>query len=81
MIISKMLLVVAIASTMGGGVGAILSPVAARKGNNHEALDGAGRSPSAQRVRRSRNGSGTQHILDQEDAIVDRKISGICRGC
>jgi len=22
-----------------------------------------------------------QHFLDQEDAIVDRKISGICRGC
>jgi len=25
--------------------------------------------------------SGSQSFLDQEDAIVDRKISGICRGC
>ncbi|QAU49977.1 hypothetical protein [Bradyrhizobium guangzhouense] len=24
---------------------------------------------------------GPQDILDQEDAIIDRKISGICRGC
>jgi hypothetical protein len=23
----------------------------------------------------------TQQIIDQEDAIVDRKIRGICRGC
>jgi hypothetical protein len=23
----------------------------------------------------------SQYLLDQEDAIVDRKISGICRGC
>jgi hypothetical protein len=25
--------------------------------------------------------SASQQILDQEDAIVDRKISNICRGC
>jgi hypothetical protein len=25
--------------------------------------------------------SGSQDFLDQEDANVDRKISGICRGC
>jgi hypothetical protein len=25
--------------------------------------------------------SDSQSFLDQEDAIVDRKISGICRGC
>lgn len=25
--------------------------------------------------------SASQQILDQEDAIVDRKIKGICRGC
>ena len=24
---------------------------------------------------------GSQDFLDQEDAIVDRKIGGICRGC
>ena len=24
---------------------------------------------------------GSQDFLDQEDANVDRKISGICRGC
>jgi hypothetical protein len=23
----------------------------------------------------------SQHVLDQEDANVDRKISGVCRGC
>jgi hypothetical protein len=23
----------------------------------------------------------SQYLLDQEDASVDRKISGICRGC
>jgi hypothetical protein len=25
--------------------------------------------------------SASQQILDQEDAIVDRKIKGVCRGC
>jgi hypothetical protein len=25
--------------------------------------------------------SASQHIIDQEDADVDRKISSICRGC
>jgi hypothetical protein len=25
--------------------------------------------------------SASQQIIDQEDAIVDRKIKGICRGC
>jgi hypothetical protein len=25
--------------------------------------------------------SAPQQIIDQEDAIVDRKIKGICRGC
>lgn len=25
--------------------------------------------------------SASQQIIDQEDAIVDRKIRGICRGC
>jgi hypothetical protein len=25
--------------------------------------------------------SASQQILDQEDAIIDRKISNICRGC
>jgi hypothetical protein len=37
------------------------------------------RQPHAARVPTSTSGS--QNVLDQEDVNVDRKISGVCRGC
>lgn len=62
-------------------VGAILPPVRGRKGNHHKTLDGAGR-PSPPHVSDiPATTMGPQDFLDQEDANVDRKISGICRGC
>jgi hypothetical protein len=81
MITSRLLLAVAIASTMG--------PVSAQ--SLHRSLLAketttlpwtapvGHRQPSASDV--PATALGAQHGLDQEDAAVDRKISGICRGC
>jgi hypothetical protein len=81
MIISKMLLVVAIASTMGAVSAQPFHPsVPGKETTTRPWTAPVGhRQPSAADVPAS--ASAAQDILDQEDAIVDRKIRGICRGC
>jgi hypothetical protein len=81
MIISKTLLVVAIASTMGAVSAQSFHPSLPGKETTTRPWTApvGHRQPSASDV--PVTALGAQHFLDQEDAIVDRKISGICRGC
>ena len=81
MIISKMLLVVAIASTMGAVSAQSFHPsVPGKETTTRPWTAPVGhRQPSASDL--PATALGAQRFLDQEDAIVDRKISGICRGC
>jgi hypothetical protein len=81
MIISKMLLVVAIASTMGAASAQSFHPSMPGKETTTRPWTApvGHRQPSASDVPAA--ASAAQDILDQEDAIVDRKIRGICRGC
>ena len=81
MITSKLLLVVALVSTIGAVSAQSFHPAVAGKETTTKPW-------SAPVGHRQPHGSdvpattmGPQEFLDQEDATVDRKISGICRGC
>ena len=81
MITSKMLVVVAIVSTMG----AVSAQAFHQSMPGKETTTRPWTAPVGHRQPHETDvpttASGTQYFLDQEDAIVDRKISGICRGC
>jgi hypothetical protein len=81
MIISKTLLAVAIASTMGAVSAQSFHPsVPGKETTTRPWTAPVGhRQPNASDL--PATALGAQRFLDQEDAIVDRKISGICRGC
>jgi len=81
MITSKMLLVVAIASAMGAVSAQSFHPSLPGKETTTRPWTApvGHRQPGVADV--PATASVAQDILDQEDAIVDRKIRGICRGC
>jgi hypothetical protein len=81
MITSKMLVVVAIVSTVGTVSAQSFHPSAPGKETTTRPWTApvGHRQPHASDVPATIPGS--QYVLDQEDAVVDRKISGICRGC
>jgi hypothetical protein len=80
MITSKMLVVAAIVSTIGTVSAQTFQPSMPGKETTTRPWTApvGHRQPNASDVPST---SETQHFLDQEDAIVDRRISGICRGC
>jgi hypothetical protein len=81
MITSKMLVMVAIVSTMGAVSAQSFHPSMPGK----ETTTKPWTAPVGHRQPHASDGpttaSGIQYLPDQEDVIVDRKISGICRGC
>ena len=81
MITSKMLLVVAIASAMGAVSAQSFHPSLPGKETTTRPWTApvGHRQPHASDVPSA--SSGSLDFLDQEDANVDRKISGVCRGC
>ena len=81
MITSKMLVVVAIVSTMGTVSAQSFHPSMAGKETTTRPWTApvGHRQPHASDVPTTTAGS--QYFLDQEDANVDRKISGVCLGC
>jgi hypothetical protein len=81
MIISRMLVVVAIMSAMGAASAQSFHPSLAGKETTTRPWTApiGHRQPHAADVPSTTLGS--RDFLDQEDAYIDRKISGICRGC
>jgi hypothetical protein len=81
MIISKMLVVVSILSTMGAASEQPFHPSMAGKETTTRPWSApvGHRQPHAADAPTTTMGS--QDFLDQEDANIDRKIYGICRGC
>ena len=81
MIISKLLVALALVSTIGAGSAQSFHPsVAGRETTTKPWTAPIGhRQPHAAGVPATT--MGPLDFLDQEDANVDRKISGICRGC
>lgn len=81
MITSRMLVVVAIVSAMGAASAQSFQPSAAGKETSTKpwAAPVGHRQPHASDVPATTMGS--LDFLDREDAYIDRKISGICRGC
>ena len=79
MITSKMLVVAAIVSTMGTVSAQAFQPSMPGKETTTRPWTApiGHRQPHASDV----PATASQYLLDQEDAIIDRKISGICRGC
>ncbi|MBR0691039.1 hypothetical protein JQ594_34360 [Bradyrhizobium manausense] len=78
---SKLLVVVALVSTMGiASAQSFHPPVAGKETTTKPWTAPVGhRQPHASDVPATT--MGPPDFLDQEDANVDRKISGICRGC
>ena len=81
MINSRMLVVVAIVSAMGAASAQSFHPSAAGKETATRPWTApvGHRQPHASDV--PATSTGALDFLDSEDANVDRKISGICRGC
>jgi hypothetical protein len=81
MITSRILLAVAIVSTMNAVSAQSLHPAMPGKEMTTRPWTApvGHRQPGASDV--PATASGALDLLDQEDAIVDRKIRGICRGC
>jgi hypothetical protein len=81
MITSKMLIVVTIVSTMGAASAQPFQPSLPGKETTTRPWTApvGHRQPHASDVPSA--SSGSLDFLDQEDADVDRKISGVCRGC
>jgi len=81
MITSRMLLVVAIASTMGTASAQSFHPSLPGKETTTRPWTApvGHRQPGASDI--PATASGALDVLDQEDAIIDRRIGGICRGC
>jgi hypothetical protein len=81
MITSKMFVVVAIVSAMGAASAQPFHPSLPGK----ETTTRPWTAPVGHRQPHSSDAPtttlGSQDVLDQEDANVDRKINGICRGC
>ena len=81
MITLRLLAVVALASAIGAASAQSFHPSVAGKETTTKPWTApvGHRQPHAADVPATTVGS--QDVLDQEDANVDRKISGICRGC
>jgi hypothetical protein len=81
MITSKMLIVIAMVSAMTAASAQSFHPSMVGKETTTKPWTAplGHRQPRAADVPSTTEGS--PYFLDQEDAIVDRKISGICRGC
>ena len=81
MIISKVLLVVAIAAAMGTVSAQSFHPSLPGKETTTRPWTApvGHRQPGVSDI--PATASGALDVLDQEDAIIDRKIRGICRGC
>ena len=81
MIISKLLLALALASTIGAASAQSFHPAAAGKETTTKPWTApvGHRQPHAAAIPSTT--IGPRDFLDQEDANVDRKINGICRGC
>jgi hypothetical protein len=81
MITPKILVVVAIVATIGTVSAQSFHPAPAGKETTTRPWTApiGHRQPHASDIPATALGS--QYLLDQEDAYVDRKISGICRGC
>lgn len=81
MITSKLLVVLVLVSTIGAVSAQSLHPPAAGKETTTKPWTApiGHRQPHAADVPATT--MGPLDFLDQEDANVDRKISGICRGC
>ena len=81
MITSKLLLVVALVSTIGAVSAQAFHPSMA--GNETSTRPWTApighRQPHAADIPTTTMGS--RDVLDQEDAYIDRRISGVCRGC
>ncbi|WP_234684892.1 hypothetical protein [Bradyrhizobium monzae] len=81
MITSKLLVALALVSTIGAVSAQSFHPSAAGKETTTKPWTApiGHRQPHAAGIPATAMGS--LDFLDQEDANVDRKISGICRGC
>jgi hypothetical protein len=81
MITSRILLVVAIVSAMGAASAQSFHPsVAGKETTTRPWTAPVGhRQPHVSDV--PATNMGALDVLDREDAYIDRKISGICRGC
>jgi len=81
MITSKVLLVVAIAAAMGTVSAQSFHPSLPGKQTTTRPWTApvGHRQPGASDI--PATASGALDVLDREDAIIDRKIRGICRGC
>lgn len=81
MITSKMLITVAMVSTLTTGPAQSFHPATAGKETSTRPWTApvGHRQPHASDI--PATGSETENFLKQEDANVDRKISGVCRGC
>ncbi|MDN5000566.1 hypothetical protein ACFQZO_06700 [Bradyrhizobium sp. GCM10027634] len=81
MITSKLLVVFALVATIGAASAQSFHPSAAGKETTTKPWTApvGHRQPHAADVPPTT--MGPQDFLDQEDAMIDRKISGICRGC
>lgn len=81
MMTSKLLVVVALVSTIGAGSAQSFHPsVAGKETTTRPWTAPVGhRQPHVADVPATT--MGPQDFFDQEDANVDRKIAGICRGC
>ncbi len=81
MIMAKMLVALGIVST----IGAVSAPSFHPSMPRQETTTRPWTAPVGRRQPHASDiplpGLGTQYFPDQEDAIIDRKISGICRGC
>ncbi|WFU72198.1 MULTISPECIES: hypothetical protein [unclassified Bradyrhizobium] len=78
MITSKLLLVLALASTLGAASAQSFHPAAAGK----ETTTRPWTAPVGHRQPRASDvPATTMGPLDQEDAYIDSRIAGICRGC
>ncbi|MGX4768864.1 hypothetical protein [Bradyrhizobium guangdongense] len=81
MIISKLLVALTLASTIGAAAAQSFRPAVAGKETTTKPWTApvGHRQPHAADIPSTT--MGPRDLLDQEDANVDRKISGICRGC
>lgn len=81
MITSKMLVAIAIVSTMGAASAQSFHPSATGKETTTRPWSApvGHRQPHASDIPTTSLGS--QDFVDPEDASIDRKIAGICRGC
>jgi len=79
--ITKLLAALALLSTMGAVSAQSFQPSAIGKETTTRPWTApvGHRQPHLSDVRTTT--TGPQDVLDQEDAIIDRKIAGICRGC